>query len=355
MNIAVLHPTLEESGGGARVALTMAEAFDADLFVTRYDADRTYSGFENVSVREITLSPSFRSLPYPIWKSLAALGFLNLDLSGNDFVWLSGALPLLGTHISENSAYYCHSPPRELYEKNYRNPIRRMWVSFWRYMDRNSASEPDKIVASSQRTKWLVKEFYDRDPLVVYPPVDTERFTHKKPDGYWLSVQRISPVKRLEIQLEAFRNLPDERLVMAGGTASGVNDGYVRRFKEEVKNTANVDWVGEKHGEDLVDLYSRCKGVVQTGRDESAPAVPVEAMASGKPCIAPNEGGFRDTIVPGETGELIDRPYKQNLVRTIRSFDGENYDFKKCQERAEEFSKDEFVLKIGDVTRRCLS
>jgi glycosyltransferase involved in cell wall biosynthesis len=43
---------------------------------------------------------------------------------------------------------------------------------------------------------------------VIYPPVDTSRFRCKEYGDFWLSVNRIYPEKRIDLQFEVFRGLP---------------------------------------------------------------------------------------------------------------------------------------------------
>ena len=57
----------------------------------------------------------------------------------------------------------------------------------------------------------------------------------------------------------------------------------------------NVKVLGEVSETELLDLYSRCRGFICTAMDEDFGMTPVEAMASGKPVVAVNEGGFRET------------------------------------------------------------
>ena len=62
--------------------------------------------------------------------------------------------------------------------------------------------------------------------------------------------------------------------------------------------------------ERLLDLYARCYGVLYTPVNEDYGLVPLEAMASSKPCIAKNEGGPRETIADGKDGFLVSSIWK---------------------------------------------
>jgi glycosyltransferase involved in cell wall biosynthesis len=153
-------------------------------------------------------------------------------------------------------------------------------------------------------------------------------------------VQRIAPEKRIELQIEVFRELPDEKIVIVGA-ATEQSTPYFERLKKIAPK--NVTFVGSVSDEKLVDLYSRCKAAIQTSIDEDFGEIPVEAMASGKPCLAVNEGGFRESILHGQTGLLINPPYLKNFVKTIKNLDRHNFEPRVCMKRAKLFSEDTFV------------
>ena len=51
-------------------------------------------------------------------------------------------------------------------------------------------------------------------------------------------------------------------------------------------------------------------------RDEDFGLAPLEAMASGKVVIAVNDGGYRESIVDGETGWLVP-PTAESIAKAI--------------------------------------
>ena len=105
----------------------------------------------------------------------------------------------------------------------------------------------------------------------------------------------MSPEKRIELQIEAFRKMPEERLIIVGGYAPG---DHASRYAEKIKQTLplNVILCGEIPEEELRDLYSCCKAHICTALDEDYGLTPLEAMASGKAVVAVNEGGYRETV-----------------------------------------------------------
>ncbi|WP_269849796.1 glycosyltransferase [Methanosarcina horonobensis] len=76
--------------------------------------------------------------------------------------------------------------------------------------------------------------------------------------------------------------------------------------KNIIKNLPdNVKLRGEVSELELLDLYSRCKGLICTAMDEDFGMTPVEAMASGKPVVAVNEGGFKETVTEKNRSSYI--------------------------------------------------
>ncbi len=55
---------------------------------------------------------------------------------------------------------------------------------------------------------------------------------------------------------------------------------------------------------DIPELLSLVDVAVLTSKMEASPVTILEAMACGKPCVAPRIGSIPETIVEGETGYL---------------------------------------------------
>jgi glycosyltransferase involved in cell wall biosynthesis len=109
----------------------------------------------------------------------------------------------------------------------------------------------------------------------------------------------------------------------------------------------NVEIRNEVSEEEIIDLYARCKGLICTALDEDFGLTPLEAMASGKPVVAVNEGGFKETVVHGKTGLLVgtDRDELATAVRAV-SKEPEKYRVA-CVERAKEYDTQVFLRKLS--------
>jgi glycosyltransferase involved in cell wall biosynthesis len=152
--------------------------------------------------------------------------------------------------------------------------------------------------------------------------------------------------------MKAFAKIPEEKLIVVGSYEKAQHfveyANYIMKIKP--KNVEIKSWINE---EELIKLYTNCKGLITTSKEEDYGLTPVEAMASGKPVIAPNEGGYKETVINGKTGILIDNIDENKLAEAIKilgkEIDNNPLYFKKiCQEQAQKFDTEIFIKKIKD-------
>jgi glycosyltransferase involved in cell wall biosynthesis len=80
---------------------------------------------------------------------------------------------------------------------------------------------------------------------------------------------------------------------------------------------------------------------------------PVEAMASGKPVIAPNEGGYRESISDGVTGRLISDIDPVKIISAIKEIGPHVEQYKDaCLKQAGEFDTSVFIGKIKKIIEK---
>jgi glycosyltransferase involved in cell wall biosynthesis len=159
------------------------------------------------------------------------------------------------------------------------------------------------------------------------------------------------PEKRVDLQVEAFRRMPGERLVVVGGTLAGDHSAeYVRKLM--AGTPSNVEYRGRVSEEELVELYGRCKAFICTAVDEDFGMTPVEAMASGKPVVATREGGYLESVVEGETGVFVDANVT-DIVRAVREVGGNPERYRRaCEKQAVRFDIKVFVENMrGELER----
>jgi glycosyltransferase involved in cell wall biosynthesis len=89
----------------------------------------------------------------------------------------------------------------------------------------------DIILTNSLNTQARIKKFVGKDSIVLYPPVDTKKFTYIDTKDYYLSFARLADAKRVDKVVEAFKKMPDKKLIVIYGE----NDPA----REKIFNQAN--------------------------------------------------------------------------------------------------------------------
>jgi len=362
MKVAVVHDRFCNRGGGERVAIEIAKTLKADaIYTARWEPERCFEDLEKFNVIEINRIPSLALRKCALIRMLDAWKFSELEeLADYDLVWTSGIWAVFANKQNPMNVWYYHGTNRPIYDLHERysshfNHIARLgfkaWANIWKRIEKKAVTYVREIVVNSYNVKNRVLKIYNRNSSVIYPPVDIKKFHHAESEGYWLSVQRIVPEKRVDLQIEIFRKLPNERLIIVG--KSEYETWYEKKIAEMVKNTNNVEWLGSVDEKTFIDLYAHAKGIIQTPVDEDFGLVPIEAFASGKPVLAVNEGGFKETVKPF-AGKLINPPYLENFVKAIKEFDESAYDPRIIQKWARSFSVERFRKQIKEFSKKVI-
>ncbi len=361
--IAIFHNFLDNIGGAEIVTLIIARELNADIYTTNIDYEKIKKmGFESISVKSIGKIP----LNAPLRQQFALRKFRRLNLNKNkkkkkyDFFIIAGDWAMSGAVNNKPNLWYVHSPIREiwdLYEYTRNNmvpkPLRLIfdvWAKYNRHLNKKYIKHAQKIVCNSKNTQARVKKYLKRNALVINPPIETTQYKNQKSKNYWLSVNRLITHKRIDIQMKAFSKLPTEKLIIVGSYEQSRHfkayANYIKKIKP--KNVEIKSWIAYK---ELIELYANCKGFITTVNDEDFGMTPIEAMASGKPVIAGNEGGYKETIINNKTGILIDNIDSDKLAKSIKKISKElksNPEKYKnsCIKRAKQFDTKEFIKKI---------
>jgi glycosyltransferase involved in cell wall biosynthesis len=336
-------------GGAEKAILALASGLNADVVSTDVNpACSTLAGYPDVRIRSLGPTPNLAIL-----KQVAATWrFSRAKPAGDYDVFLfGGSFAPYATVHHRPSLWYCFSPTRtffDLREKVWRqqkNSLRRSVFSAWtwshRGFERWAARKIDVIIAISKNVQGRIHKAYNRDAQVIYPPVDISGFRHLGYGDFWLSVNRLYPEKRIELQIEAFRRMPEQQLIIVGGHSRG-GSAYSAGLLAGLP--PNVQWLGQIPEDKLRELYGHCRGHITTALDEDFGLTPVEAMACGKPVVAPAEGGYLETVIDGVTGRLVDATNIEHLVAAIRglSRDPQQYSAA-CVGQAQKFDVKRFI------------
>ena len=368
MKIAIFHNYMDNIGGAEYVDLVLARELNADIYTTNIDKEKIEKmGFNTnniYSIGKIPINPPFKQ-EFAYWK-FRFLGIEKQFKKHYDFYIIAGDWAMSGAIHNKPNLWYVYSPTREIwdlyeYTRNnivdfWKRPFFDIWVFFRRIINKHDVKYINKIISISENVQKRIKKYLERDSIIIYPPTETSKYHYKKSRGYWLSVNRLLANKKIDLQLKAFSKLSNEKLIIIGSYEKAKHflkyAEYCRKIKPE--NVEIKSWINQK---ELTELYANCKGVITTSKDEDFGMTPVEAMASGKPVIAPNEGGYKETIINHKTGILIDNMNEYKLIETIKQLGKEieknPMKFKKdCQKQAKKFDTIVFSEKIKGMIKK---
>ncbi|MCD4703600.1 MAG: glycosyltransferase [Methanosarcinaceae archaeon] len=358
MRIAIFHDFIGAIGGGEKLVLTLARGLDADVITTDLDRDAVQKmGYDDVRIISIGKTSKMPGIK----QTSTMLKFATCDFSDQyDLYIVSGNWALFAGRKHRPNLFYCHTPARMFYDLydffkqkySFLGSVPFvLWVKTHRILCEWSLSHIDMIVTNSMNTRKRIQRYFHRDPLVIYPPVDTSKYRFKESGDFWLSVNRLYPEKRVDMQIEAFRKMPDEKLVIVGGYMDAYNASeYERTLMADLPD--NVKMLGSIPEEELIELYATCRGHLTTPMDEDFGMTAIEAMAAGKPVVAVAEGGYLESVMDGMTGVLVE-PNVKSIRNAVKDVSHNPDRFKEaCMKRAMEFDSQTFIRKMREEIQR---
>ena len=135
-------------------------------------------------------------------------------------------------------------------------------------------------------------------------------------DGPLLAaVGRLEPVKGYDRLLQALRDLPGTRLLLAG---DGSQRTKLMRLAASLGIRDRLHFLGAVPHAKLATVFQAADLLVLSSHSEGWPTVIHEAMACGKPVVAPAVGGIPEALADMALGVVIPTGEPRNLVRGIR-------------------------------------
>lgn len=357
MKVAIVHEWLESFAGSERVVEQMLRVWpDADLFAVcdfMQPNERGWLGGRPVRTSFIQRLPG-AAKRFRWYLGLMPLAVEQFDLSAYDLVVSSSHAVAKGvlTGPGQRHISYVHSPMRYAWdlqhqylrqgrlEHGLKGAYTRWLLHKLRAWDQLSAARPDLLLANSNYIAERIRKCWRREAQVVFPPVDTERFTlQPNKQNFFLIASRMAVYKRVELVAEAFAGMPEHRLIICG-------DGpALPMVQAAAKGAANIELRGRVSQDELVRLTQDATACVFAAEEDFGIAT-VEAQACGTPVIAFGKGGAVDIVRPGETGVLFAAQTAASLRDAVRRFTAMSISPAACRANAERFSEAAFRAAI---------
>lgn len=359
MRIAIVHDYLTQRGGAERVVLSIAKAFPgAPIYTSLYDPDGTFPEFRETDVRPFFLNrvPGLRRrhrLALPLLASTFGHSKVVADVTVcSSSGWAHGV------RATGRKVVYCHAPARWLYQPDRylrgrsratRAALEAMLRPLVRW-DRRSAATADLYLANSNAVRQQIAMIYGIDaellpPPPALPPQGPRQAVNGLNSGFFLLISRLLPYKNVDRVVDAFAELPEERLVVVG---SGPEEARLR-----TRASGNVVFIRSVSDAELRWLYGECSALVAASHEDFG-LTPLEAAGLGKPTVALRFGGFLDTIADGATGLFFDEPTAAAIAEKIREARELPWDRQALEAHAERYSEQRFVNRLRDVALEAL-
>jgi glycosyltransferase involved in cell wall biosynthesis len=329
--IAVIHDWLISSHGGSeRVLHQILNVFpSADVYalLDKLPDDHRYL----INHREVNTS-FLQKAPgaerhYRYLLPLMPLAVESFDLSQYDLVLSSSHAASKGVLTGPKQLHicYCHTPIRYAWDLQHQylaesglNRGIRKWLAlgmlhYIRMWDLRTVPGVDYFIANSDYVARRIKKVYGRESIVIYPPIDVDKFEiGEEREDFYVVVARLVPYKRVGLLLEAFESMPDRQLVVIG--TGPLMERLLRA------TPSNVRFIGNQSFDSMRSYLQRARAFLYAAEEDFGMSL-VEAQACGTPVISYRAGGALETVVDGQTGILFEDQTPESIVQAIRRFE----------------------------------
>ena len=354
--IAFVVDALPSLGGGEKVLFSALEAFpSAEIFTLVYNRKVFESTpLANRKIRtsfvdRIPLAHKYHRLFLPIMPyAIEQFDLRNYEtIVSFSYAVAHGIKNFNGArHVS-----YTYTPMRYAWTDlningihSHMNLMIDLFMKAFRKWDKRAASRVHQFASISQTVSKRIADAYQREAVVVYPPVEVDKF---KPasirEDFYITVTRLVAHKRLDIMIETFSQLKLPLLIIGEGPE-------LSRLKNMA--TPNIRFLGHLPDEKVVELLGKARGFICTTEEDFGIAI-VEAQAAGCPVIAYAKGGALETVVDGVTGLHVPEQSSECFVEAVNKFEYmySNFHVSNLVQNAQKFDKDIFIQKFGEFVK----
>ncbi|MCB9461831.1 MAG: glycosyltransferase [Anaerolineaceae bacterium] len=354
MKLALVHDWLNQVGGAEDVLATLVEMYpQSPIYTGLYAPEVMPDFYRNWDIRTLWIDklPGIHNhhQPYlpvypPAWGGLKLEGYDVILSNKSGFCHGLQFDPQQSVHVC-----YCLAPTRYVWQldayiarEGLGKPaemVLRPLVNWLKRWDYDAAQRVTHFIAISTEIQERIKSYYDRESVIIYPPVETDRFQPVAPEeveDYFLIVSRLIPYKRIDLAVQAATrlNVP----LKIGGKG---------RDMERLRAMAgpSVEFLGFVPDDELPTLMAKAKAFIFPGLEDFG-ITPVQAEAAGRPVIAYDAGGALDTVIPGMTGEHFAELTVDSLAEVMANFDASHYDPQTIRQHALKFDVGVFDAQI---------
>jgi len=221
---------------------------------------------------------------------------------------------------------------------SFRNPVLIYTVQVPEFLrSRFLLRKMDRITTISRYIAEKIASFYPalaQRTSILYYGIDLGKFKRETiPSGWFRNRIGLSPqtkviatvgdlwknqIEFLDALAEIRQTFPDVKYALV---ASETGIGQIEEFKGRASKLGLTDavlWTGRLTKDEMLSFYADVDIAVSTHRNEGFGIWVLESLAMGRPVIAFNEGGIRDSLDGCPAGVLVDGGPREMAVALLR-------------------------------------
>ena len=384
MKIAILHEMLIKFWGAEKVVQSFLKAFpEADLYTLIYDEKKVWNFFPKQKINKQCFNLKTQKIYNLFKKQRLCLNYMAISVEQLDFSDYNIVLC--------SSSWFAHwaiTKPETKFIVYYHSPARYMWdwtfefkrdlkipkfikplfiyklnklLLKLRQWDFIASKRNDITIANSKNTASRIKKYYKKESILLYPPVETNRFSKQidlsktnfesvtknynfKKNNYYIIISALTEFKKIDIAIKAFNKINNQKLIII----------WDWDYKKELQKISwkNISFIWKQYWDDLVWLVQNSLGLIFPW-EEDFWIVPIEVMAAWKPVFALAKWWLLETIIAWKTWEFFYEKSWKDFIEKFNIFDKNNKSWKylkeNCQKQAEKFSEEKFNKKLKNI------
>jgi glycosyltransferase involved in cell wall biosynthesis len=331
----IVHPYLDIYGGGERVCHNIIKTLvnhgqKVELLTFDFDATRYKEIVGEDFPKQVVIHSlgqrTKENAPFTIYKRhrnfVKLLKKYRNELEYDYLFSTQSSSPFEPAFLNKakKNIAYVHFP--EIHYDYARGTFKRkLYLWLFKHWVEQGIDKLDLVFCNSNYTREAMTRLWKRhgvkDPIVVYPPVNLEKFWCDKPLSQRkkrvVYVARFIPVKRHEILKRLASELPEYEFVSVGGLIEAEKDWF-SHFQQGLP--ANYKLKTNLPGSELLEVLQDSRIYVHLMQGEHFGIAPVEGLASGCVTIVNNSGGMKEFIPPEYRWETYE-DLKEKIQRYI--------------------------------------
>lgn len=365
LRVAVVHDWLTGMRGGEAVLESLLALYPhADLFTLLHNQGSVSKFVEDRKIHTSFIDRlPFKSRKYRNYLPFFPTAIETFSFRGYDLVISSSHCVAKGVIVPPGTPHICfvHSPMRYVWDMTqdyfpyefedgspgslFNRFVFPFFANYLRMWDSASAHRVDRYIANSSFVAERIRKYYGRSAGVVHPPCIEEipRSLPKERSDFYLIVSALVPYKRVDLAIEAFRNL-NRKLIIVG-------DGPDLKRLTSMAGP-EIEFHGKVSREEIDRLYSQARALVFPGIEDFG-IVPVEAQAKGCPVIAYGRGGALETVTE-KTGVFFHEQSPESLKAAVLECEKRRFLPENFRKNVGRFTNDIFLSKMSAEIKKLL-